>query len=165
MSSRWVVSASPMIVLARINALHLLPALAEEIVIPSAVVAEILAGPSDDPARQAMEQGGFTIVAHTVLDEILAWDLGAGESAVLSFALGQLGWSAVIDDGAARRCARSLGIPHRGTIGIFLLAKQKGIISSAAEMIRSSIGAGLRIDEEMLPSLLLQSVGEVWLRE
>ena len=33
-------------------------------------------------------------------DALAAWDLGAGETAVLSIAR-QNGWSAVIDDGAA----------------------------------------------------------------
>ncbi len=162
MSDRWVVNASPLIVLARMNALHLLSELAEQIVVPTAVVTEILAGPAEDPARQAVERGAFKSVDQPALDEILAWDLGAGESAVLSYALNQKGWVAIIDDGAARKCARSLNIPHRGTLGIVLLAKQRGIIPSAAQLIRRSMKAGLRIDERMLTQLLWESVGENW---
>ena len=154
MSSRWVVNASPMIVLARVNALHLLSALAAEVIVPRAVISEILAGPEEDPARRAMEQGMFIPASCPVSDEILTWDLGAGESAVLSFALSNLGWTAIVDDGAARRCARSLKIPHRGTIGIVVLAKQNGIINSASELIRAAINADLRIDEKMINRVL-----------
>ncbi|HCA96836.1 MAG TPA: DUF3368 domain-containing protein, partial [Cyanobacteria bacterium UBA9226] len=39
-----------------------------------------------------------------VAPEVAAWDLGKGESAVLSFALKNSGFVAIIDDRAARRC-------------------------------------------------------------
>jgi predicted nucleic acid-binding protein len=44
----WVLNASPLIVLARIGRENLLPALADQIVIPQAVAAEIQAGPVQD---------------------------------------------------------------------------------------------------------------------
>jgi len=47
----------------------------------------------------------------------------------------------VIDDGEARRCARSLSIPVIGTLGLGLLAKRLGRIPLArpvAERLRSS---------------------------
>ena len=49
MHRRWVVNASPLIVLGRINHLFLLQHLAEEIVVPAGVVNEIARGPEDDP--------------------------------------------------------------------------------------------------------------------
>jgi predicted nucleic acid-binding protein len=52
MPKKWVVNASPLIVLARINHLFLLHNLAEEIVVPAGVAKEIGHGPDDDPARQ-----------------------------------------------------------------------------------------------------------------
>jgi hypothetical protein len=65
MSERWVVNASPLIVLAKVGHAHLLAlaALAAEIVAPQAVVAEIEAGPPDDPARAWLCDFPLPIVA------------------------------------------------------------------------------------------------------
>ncbi len=52
MPKKWVVNASPLIVLARINHLFLLQQVADELVVPAGVAQEITQGPEDDPARQ-----------------------------------------------------------------------------------------------------------------
>jgi predicted nucleic acid-binding protein len=49
---RWVVNASPLIILGKIGQLSLLPQLAEALVIPTAVASEVEAGRADDPAQQ-----------------------------------------------------------------------------------------------------------------
>jgi len=49
-TERWVVNASPLIALSKINHQHLLLKLADEIAVPEAVLAEVNAGPADDPA-------------------------------------------------------------------------------------------------------------------
>ena len=59
MSDTWVVNASPVIALAKVDQLHLLHDLCEELLIPEAVVAEIRAGPPSDPARRAVEGDEF----------------------------------------------------------------------------------------------------------
>ena len=51
MLKKWVVNASPLIVLARINHLFLLQQVAEELVVPAGVAQEIAQGPEDDQAR------------------------------------------------------------------------------------------------------------------
>jgi hypothetical protein len=60
---RWVVNASPRITLAKAGHLTLVTALATEVLLPEAVVAEGLDGPGTDPARQAVEGGWGTWVA------------------------------------------------------------------------------------------------------
>ena len=49
----WVVHASPVITLAKAGYLDLITALATDILLPEAAVAEVLDGPATDPARQA----------------------------------------------------------------------------------------------------------------
>lgn len=93
---------------------------------------------------------------------MLGWSLGAGESEVLSIALDQVGWTAVVDDATARSCGRSLGIPVIGTLGVVLLAKRRGLVDSAAEVLRALRHAGLYIDDEFIRSMLKQVVGEDW---
>ena len=54
MGERWVLNASPLIVLARVGHEHLFEALADDVVVPRAVAEEIDAGPSDDRARRVI---------------------------------------------------------------------------------------------------------------
>ena len=47
MAERWVVNASPLILLAKINHVHLLGELADLVVVPQAVLMEVNAGPGN----------------------------------------------------------------------------------------------------------------------
>ena len=123
MPERWVVNASPIILLSKIEYHHLLIRLSDQIVVPEAVAEEIRNGSAGDPARRFLDSRGFHVVAEPPEPDILAWDLGAGETAVLSYARTNPGWRVVIDDGMARRCARSFSIP---VIGACLLMRSIG---------------------------------------
>jgi hypothetical protein len=62
MPKKWVVNASPLIVLAKISHLFLLQQLAEDLVVPAGVAKEIAQGPGDDPARQWLLSHGQELV-------------------------------------------------------------------------------------------------------
>ena len=163
MSEGWVLNASPIITLAKIGRLDLLVGLVPEVCIPPAVFIEIMAGPEDDLGRRALESGwGKRLAEPRIHPEVLGWSLGAGETEVLSIALEKSGWTAVIDDATARACARSLGIPVIGTLGVVLRAKRRGLVASAAKIIRELRHAGLYIDDQFVRSVLKQVVGEDW---
>jgi predicted nucleic acid-binding protein len=108
MSRHWVVDVSPIILLAKTGHLDLLPATADKLLIPKAVAEEIRQAPSDDPARTWLDAEGEQFVEPTgpVAETVAAWDLGRGESRVLSVGVRRDGWTALVDDGAARRCGR-----------------------------------------------------------
>lgn len=111
MSEKWVVNASPLIVLGKIGQINLLHSLPKELVVPNAVAEEIKAGAENDSAKIMIEAGGFNIVSTPLpSNELIAWDLGAGETAVLSFALENSDWTAILDDSAARKCAISFNV-------------------------------------------------------
>lgn len=127
MSEVWVANASPVIVLAKVGYLELLRKLPEELLLPEAVVTEILAGPSSDPARQALENGwGLRASPKAIPSKLLEWGLGAGETAVLALTLEHSPCTAVLDDAAARLCAKASKIPVLGTLGVVLRAKKTG---------------------------------------
>jgi len=161
-TERWVLNASPLIVLARVGQEHLFHILADEVVVPRAVAVEIEAGPADDPARQVIAGGYLAIVEAAPVPEILAWDLGAGETAVLSYALRKPGWTVVLDDAAARKCAQSFGLRLKGTLAVVILAKQRGLIPSATDVLRSLLDIGFRLDENIIREALSRTVGEKW---
>jgi predicted nucleic acid-binding protein len=107
-TERWVLNASPLIVLARVGQEHLFRALADDVVVPRAVVEEIEAGPADDRARQAIAEGYFAIVD---------------------------------------------AVP---------LAKQRRLILSAADVLRSLLEIGFHLDERIIREALSRTVGEKW---
>ena len=159
----WVLNASPVIALGRVGQVKLLTQLPDQAILPRAVADELIQAPEDDPARRAVESGLFKIMkTPTPPAEIQAWDLGRGETAVLSYALANPQWVMVLDDGAARRCARSLSLPMKGTLAVVILAKQHGLIESAAQVLYDLRGAGFRLDDFILRSALDRTVGETW---
>ena len=85
--------------------------------------------------------------------------LDLGEESVLTWALGHEGSLALIDDGAARRCAWALGVPHRGCLGLVLEAKRQGIIAEARPVMQRLLTVGLRLDERVMDDAPA-SVGE-----
>ncbi len=155
-----VVNASPLIALFRSGQADLLPLLFDRIVVPRAVWQEVVDASKDDAAARGLEAAPWPIrapVAPSVRVEI--WNLGAGETAVLSFALAHPGLRAVVDDADARRCARTLGIPLLSTGGLLLLAKRRGQLPSVAEGLDKLRGAGLWLSGDLV-RLLANQAGE-----
>lgn len=83
-----------------------------------------------------------------------AWDLGAGESAVLTWAYFHRGCEAIIDDLLARRCAAALEIPVRGTLGLVLVAKQRGEILAARPALEQLQQAGMYLSSSVMERAL-----------
>jgi predicted nucleic acid-binding protein len=68
----------------------------------------------------------------------------------------------VLDDAAARRCARAMEVPLIGTLGAVLQAKRQGFIESAAHVLMALRAAGLRLDDKVAAVALKRAVGEDW---
>ena len=162
MSETWIVNASPLISLAKAGYLDLLSKLASRVIVPDAVASEILAGLPSDPARKALEgDWGDRSSPREIPGKILEWGLGAGESAVLALCLETSGCRAVLDDAAARNCARALELPLLGTLAVVLRARHAGLIPSASLAMAALREAGLRLDDKTI-RLALERVGEIW---
>lgn len=78
---------------------------------------------------------------------------------MLSFALANPGYRAMVDDAAARRCARALGIATLGTGGAIVLAKRRGLITSVGDRLQQLQDAGLWLSEDVV-NLLKQQAEE-----
>lgn len=144
---KLVLNASPVIVLAKSGLLDSLIQLTEQAWIPEPVASEVCetSDPSD-PARAWIDRhSGLVQSANSIPAFITAWDLGAGESAVLALAAENPGFTAVLDDLAARRCAQAMGLEIVGTIGLILLGKRAGVIPTASAAFDAVVAAGLYI--------------------
>jgi len=151
-----VANASPLIFLSRAGHLPLLHHFAGRVLVPRPVADEIrLKGGEDVTARAISETSWMEVVpAPTIPEEISQWGLGPGEAAVLAIAAANPGMEAVIDDLAGRKCAAHLGIPVRGTLGIVLAAKRRGLIPQAQVVIEDMLRSGLYLSRPVLHEAL-----------
>lgn len=155
-----VVNASPLIYLGRTGNLHLIEGCARNVWVPDVVLDEIRAG-QNEPAAPAVDAAAWLKVVSVgnVPPHVAAWNLGAGESAVLAWALAHTGTRAVIDDREGRRCAAQLGVKVVGTVGLVLAAKRRGLVPAARPLIDELIASGLYLSEE-IADRALALVGE-----
>lgn len=155
--NRAVLNASPLICLSKSGLADLLPALFQEVFVPEAVFQEVIAGGKAGFTEESVTfQKWICRHRDTPIDpRVAAWDLGEGESAVISLALRNEEWWAVMDDREARRCAASLKCRFIGTLtlGIIVLAKRRGIIRSVRESLRKLQDAGLWISDTLVEDI------------
>ena len=151
-----VINASPLVFFSRGQQMDLLRHFANRIFVPEPVANEILMkGPEDVTAKALHNTPWLEVVpAVSVPESILDWGLGPGESSVLAFASDHPGTEAIIDDLAGRRCAAYLNIPVRGTLGIVLIAKKRGLIPKARPVMETLIRSGLYLSRPVLDEAL-----------
>jgi len=151
-----VVNASPLIYLSKSGLLNLLELSAHRLVVPRVVLNELSVKEALDGCMQrVLDLPGICVVeAITIPDVIREWDLGPGESAVLAYALNNPGTPAILDDLAGRRCAETLGLPLRGTVGLVLRAKQSGAIPSALETFALLKSNGMYLSDHVINQVL-----------
>jgi predicted nucleic acid-binding protein len=156
LAERPAVNASPLIHLAGADLLDLLRLAAPEIVITRAVADEIRTGGAADAAVRALDSTPWLTIVQdpAVPATIQAWDLGAGESSVLAWAHANPGTLAILDDLAARRCAATLRIPVRGTLGLVLVAKRRGRIDAARPLLEKLRESGMYLSDSVLNGAL-----------
>jgi len=155
-----VVNASPLISLFRSGQAFLLPQIFRSVIVPVAVWEEVVLEDRDDAvARELSLQTWPVRESVTPSSRVRDWNLGAGETAVLSYALEHPPQRAMIDDAAARRCAITLGIPVLGTGGMLVLAKRRRLIPSVGTAIEKLRSGGLWVSDELV-ALLKAQAGE-----
>ena len=118
-----VSNASPLIALAAIGQLQLLPGLFGSITISPAVAAEIAPSIAARPEWLDVQP-----LAHWQPTQIQGSGLGAGEREALSLGLERHADRVILDDLPARRLAHALGLRVIGTLGVVLAAKRRGLL-------------------------------------
>ena len=161
MPNPLVVDAWPLILLAKAGWLKLLSIAGDPVHVPEPVVKEIQQAVPGDPMVQALAATSWLITVDPgpVHGSLRSVRLGAGEQAVLTWALLNPGTEAVIDDPAARRCALKLGIPHFGCLGLVIHARQQGVIPAARPVLAHLRRVGLRLSDRLMDATLAQ-IGE-----
>lgn len=161
MAEPAVVNASPLIFLTGAGLADLAQLAGAPVQIPRAVVEEIERfGPTDAAAVAVKRLDWLVLVDSGTAPAIIErWDLGSGETSVLTWAYAHPGTTAILDDLAARRCANSLGIPIRGTLGLILTAKRRRIIPQARPVLEQLRAEGMYLSDAVM-NRALETVGE-----
>jgi predicted nucleic acid-binding protein len=58
--------------------------------------------------------------------------------------------------------APAVSLPVTGTLAVVILAKQYGLIESAAQVLHALRGVDFRLDNELIRDVLARTVGEKW---
>ena len=145
-----VVNSGPLISLARIGRLDLLPEIFGQIVVPRAVFEEVTKDPALPGAQAIAEAGWLRVVqvSHYGSIERISSSLGAGEREVLALAQ-ELGATAAIDERRGRKVAEELGIPQTGTVAILLVAKRGGLIPAVTPLLDELRSKGVRLSPRL----------------
>lgn len=131
-----VLNSGPLISLARIGQLEILPSLFDDIALPRAVFEEVTQDPKLPGAEAIAGAEWLRVVEVSDREAVerLSVSLHAGESEVIVLAQ-TLGGTAAIDERRGRSLATTLGVPQTGTVGILLLAKRRGLIPTLTPLL------------------------------
>ncbi len=157
--------ASPLIGLSLIDQLPLLPAIFGSVQVAPIVLSEVLTGQFDTgeaAIRAALAQGWLSVCNAPLADiALLTLDPGETQSILQACTLAQQGLSPVLlmDEKAGRAAAAELGLPCLGTAAIIAMAKQLGLISSAARVLEQLFQTDFRISKRIMRAVLA-NVGE-----
>lgn len=138
MSEPPIVSDSgPLIALSGIGRLELLASLHGRVFVPPAVLREVTE--SGAGRRGAREVAGARWIEVRELvappDALLIQELGSGEAEAISLAL-RLGASVLLDERRGRRIAETVyRLRVRGTVGVLVAAKQRGILPALRPLL------------------------------
>lgn len=159
MKGKIVINASPLILLHKADIEFLLPALFSSIIVPDGVMQEISVHEEDEVANRIRSRSDFTICTVTLEPLVQSWDLGKGETDVISFAYHDPTHLPVLDDSAAKACCRAFGLRTLGTGAILILGKQDGLLSSVREPLEMMRAKGMWIADSVI-DLLCKRAGE-----
>jgi predicted nucleic acid-binding protein len=153
METVFILNSSPIISLSKAGLNTILGKL--NILVPQDVALELSHEKYADEARQFINAHQDRVFSnYLVSDEIKSWGLGNGESSVLAVVFQHRDWIAVIDDGAARKCAKIYNLNLTGTLGLLLIAYNLGVIPNVQDAIDALKYAGLYLHDDVINNLL-----------
>ncbi len=162
MSDRIIVADSgPLIALSRIGQLDLLRALFGRVQIPTAVWQEVTQGAAEgrsgaSEVRAAPWIDVVPVDATTAAGYALLVDDGEAEAIALARTADSL---LVIDDDRGRRLALRLGLRIKGTLGLLVLAKNRGLLDPIRPLLEALPQRGVHVSQRLI-EIALREAGE-----
>jgi uncharacterized protein len=152
---------SPLQYLHQLRLLHLLPRLAQTLVVPPAVREELRAGLDLGIDLPDLQNLSWLVVRSPVSRPTVphAQDLGPGETEALMLGLETTQSTLLLDDALARKVADSLELPFTGTLGILLSLKELGLVPAILPLLDHLQALNFRLSPETR-SVVLRLAGE-----
>ena len=162
MTAAIVSDTGPLIAFARVGQLDLLRRLYGQIIVPSAVHAELALG-SNRPGAKALaatlEAGWVAVQPATdrnVVSEV-ARHLDRGEAEAIALAEQRSARFLLIDDAKGRRIARQRGVRVVGVAGVLLVAKSQGELGTVTPVLDELSRAGYRLSPRLVAGVLAKA--------
>jgi predicted nucleic acid-binding protein len=154
-----VSNSSPLIVLAAIGRLELLPRLYGQVVVPPTVWQEVVVAGSGRAGATVLPrltwQRREPVPSDVASPRSLA-SLDQGEAEAIRLVLTfPRSVPILLDDLPARRAAERLGLSVAGTVGVLLLAKRTGRIPAVGSLLREARAAGLFLSDAAVERSLI----------
>ena len=148
-----VADSGPIIALARVGALDLLPRLYTRVVVPGAVWDEVVVAGAGLPGSSELANAPWVDCVRSPLAGPLATSLrgeldpGEAEALVLAVELGAE--LLLLDDRRWRDAAVRLGLRIRGTVGVLVEARRAGLLPAIAPSLSDLAASGFRLSPEV----------------
>ena len=158
---KLIVNASPIIALANIGYADLLLQLTNKLLIQRGVYEEINFHKYSDCASEWIKNIDHSFIHEVKVSQMISdWNLGKGESQVLSLSYINACIPVVIDDRAAKKCAEVFNIKVLGTISIIVRAKKLLLIRECKPLFYALKANGFRISDNIIDTAL-ELTGEI----
>lgn len=156
-----IANSTPLIVLCGIGRLDILKKMYQEIYIPSAVFREITL--KNDFVCEQVCLAKEWIHVEQIHDyserKMYKAKLHDGEVEVMILAQEQKADLLILDDNAAKKTAKYLGLKVTGTLGVLVKAKQQGIIECVRPLLTEMQRNGFYVSRTV-ESIVLEQAGE-----
>ena len=159
---RVIVNSTPLIILSRIGKLELLRQLYSSVEIPKAVYDEVFAKNDSSSEMIAGSLDWIKVSEITAADDRAMYRarLHAGEVEVMILAQEEPKADLlIIDDNAAKKTAKYLGLKVTGTLGVLLQAKKKGCILEISPLLKKLKECGFYVNDTVI-DMVLKNAGE-----
>ncbi len=142
-----ITDASCFILLDKISALQLLPALSLSVITTPEIAKEF-----GKPLPEWVEIKSAT---NKALQQTFEDEVDIGEASAIALAVEISASILIIDDLRGRKLAKQLQLKHTGTLGILLLAKRQGIIPLLKPLIEKIQATNFRISDGLVKDILV----------
>ncbi len=154
-----VADSSPLISLCGIGQLRLLEELFERTIVPVDVWQELADKPDAPEPRRLLLLRGLNVLPPRGTPPGEASLLGSGERSAIALALEQPGAWLLVDEMRARKVAARLGLEVRGTLGVLVEAKRRGLVDVVAPLVDRLLANGVWLDPTTIAATL-RAAGE-----
>lgn len=154
--------SGPLIALAILGQLDLLPRLYRRVVVPRSVWEEITVAGAGLPGALEVSRVTWFEIQQAEPQHLLtlAVLVDRGEAEAIALAMDNPGSTVLLDDAQARRVAERFGVVRIGTLGILRRAKKNGLLSAIRPLINQLQASGIYMRQSLIDAVL-RDVGEL----